>query len=100
MNYEIAYGRGIFPGEYTVNAHLYRSVDGHFPIPVRATVSVHDPDGNVRKILESTADLTFLGQESTIFRFKLDEKGNLVQGSLNRFHKSLRTAQVSQGLKQ
>ena len=100
MNYEIAYGRGLWPGEYAVNAHLYRSVDGHFPIPVRATVSVHDPDGDVRKILESTADLTFLGQESTIFRFKLDEKGSLVQGSLNRFHKSLRTAQASQGFKQ
>jgi len=99
MNYEIAYGRGIFPGEYTVNAHVYRSVDNHFPIPVRATVSVHDPDGSVRKLLESNVELKFQGQESTIFRFKLDEKGNLVADSLNRIHKPLRTAQVSQGFK-
>jgi hypothetical protein len=99
MNYEIAYGRGMWAGEYTVNAHVYRSVDGRFPISVRATVSVHDPDGSVRKLLESTADLKFQGQESTIFRFKLDDKGNLVPGSLNRIHKPLRTAQVSQGFK-
>src|SRR5215213_2829120 len=24
-NYEVSYGRGIVPGEYTVNAHLYRN---------------------------------------------------------------------------
>src|SRR5229473_1111342 len=58
MNYEIAYGRGIFAGEYTVNAHLYRSADHRFPIPVHATVSVHDPQDHVRRILESTAELS------------------------------------------
>src|SRR6266436_4657897 len=40
MNYEISYGRGLWPGEYTVNAHLYRSADGHFPVPVTAKVQV------------------------------------------------------------
>src|SRR5712672_3649976 len=65
MNYEIAYGRGIFAGEYTVNAHLYRSADHRFPIPVHATVSVHDPQDHVRRILESTAELKFQGQEIT-----------------------------------
>jgi hypothetical protein len=97
MNYEVAYGRGLWPGEYTVNAHLYRSADGRFPIAVRATVSVHDAEGQVRKVLESTTDLTFQGQESTIFRFKLDDKGNLVSGSVNRFHKDLRSAHSSWG---
>src|SRR6266851_5608621 len=29
MNYEVAYGRGRWPGEYTVNAHLYRSAARH-----------------------------------------------------------------------
>jgi hypothetical protein len=100
MNYEIAYGRGIFAGEYTVNAHLYRSADHRFPIPVHATVSVHDPQDHVRRILESTAELKFQGQEITIFRFKLEKDGALVAGSLNRIHKPLRSAQVSQGSKQ
>src|SRR6266700_3737559 len=48
MNYEVAYGRGRWPGEYTVNAHFYR--------------------------------------------FRLDDKGELVSGSLNRIHKELRSA--------
>ena len=28
MNYEVSYSRGIVPGEYTVNLHLYRNVTG------------------------------------------------------------------------
>jgi hypothetical protein len=98
MNYEIAYGRGLWPGEYTVNAHLYRTVDRRFPINVHAMVSIHDPDGHVRRILESTVELAFQGQETTIFRFKLDEKGFLIPGSLNRIHKQLRSAHFSRGM--
>ncbi len=98
MNYEVAYGRGLWPGEYAVNAHLYRSVDHRFPIPVMAMVSVHDSDGRVHKLLQSTTELDYVGQETTIFRFKLDEKGNLVAGSLNRIHKDLRAAWSRGGL--
>ena len=92
MNYEIAYGRGLWPGEYTVNAHLYRSADGHYPVPVTAKVSVRGPDGEVTNILRSVVQLDHVGQETTIYRFQLDDKGHLVQGSLNRLHKDLRSA--------
>jgi len=92
MNYEIAYGRGLWPGEYTVNAHLYRSADGHFPVPVTAKVSVRGADGEVNNILRSMVQLDYVGQETTIFRFKLDDKGHMVAGSLNRVHKGLRSA--------
>ncbi len=92
LNYEIAYGRGLLPGEYTVNAHLYRSADGRFPVPVTARVSVRGQDGEVTNILRSNIELAYVGQESTIFRFQLDDKGRLVQGSVNRIHKELRTA--------
>jgi len=92
MNYEIAYGRGLWPGEYTVNAHLYRSADGHFPVPVLAKVSVRGADGEVTNLLRASVDLNYVGQEITIFRFKLDDKGHLVPGSLNRIHKALRSA--------
>jgi hypothetical protein len=64
---------------------------------VNATVSVHDPEGHVRRILESTVELTFQGQETTIFRFKLEKDGSLVAGSLNRIHKPLRSAQLTPG---
>jgi len=28
-------GSDVWPGEYTVSAHVYRSVDGRFPTPAR-----------------------------------------------------------------
>jgi hypothetical protein len=92
MNYEIAYGRGLWPGEYTVNAHLYRSADNHFPVPVIAKVQVRGPDGIVKNLLQSSVQLDHVGQETTIFRFQLDDKGHLVPGSLSRIHKELRAA--------
>jgi hypothetical protein len=92
MNYEIAYGRGLWPGEYTVNAHLFRSADGHFPVAVTAKVSVRAPNGEINNLLQSQVMLNYVGQETTIFRFKLDSHGNLVPGSVNRIHKALRSA--------
>ncbi len=92
MNYEIAYGRGLWPGEYTVNTHLYRSADGHYPVPVTAKVSVRGTGGEINNILRSVVQLDYVGQETTIFRFQLDDKGHMVAGSLNRVHKDLRSA--------
>jgi hypothetical protein len=92
MNYEISYGRGLWPGEYAVNAHLYRSADGHFPVPVTAKVQVRSSDGIVKNLLQSVVQLDHVGQETTVFRFQLDDKGHLVPGSLNRIHKDLRAA--------
>jgi hypothetical protein len=92
MNYEVAYGRGHWPGEYTVNAHLYRSADQKFPIPVITKVALQAPNGEVKDMLKSTVELSHVGQETTIFRFRLDDKGELVPGSVNRLHKGLRSA--------
>jgi hypothetical protein len=91
MNYEITYGRGLWPGEYTVNTHLYRSADGHYPVPVTAKVAVRGPDNTVDDILRSQVQLDYVGQETTVFRFQLDDKGRLLPGSLNRIHKDLRS---------
>lgn len=92
MNYEIAYGRGLWPGEYVVNAHFFRSADGHFPVAATAKVSVRAPNGEINNLLQRTIDLAYVGQEKTIFRFKLDDHGNLVPGSVNDLHKALRSA--------
>ncbi|SRR5260221_10562064 len=97
MNYEVAYGRGRWAGEYTVNAHLYRSADHRFPVKVTAKVAMQTPEGQVRNLTQSTVDLTFIGQETTIFRFRLDDKGEMVPGSLNRLHKDLRSARYRGG---
>jgi hypothetical protein len=98
MNYEVSYGRGRWAGEYAVNAHLYRSADGHFPVPITVTASVQDDDGRVRQIVRSDTELRTRGQEVTVFRFRLDEQSEMAAGSLNRIHKDLRAA-ASGGVK-
>src|SRR5216683_1379490 len=97
MNYEVAYGRGRWPGEYTVNAHLYRSADNRLPVKVMAKVDMQTREGQVKNLMQSAVELTHVGQEATIFRFRLDDKGELVQGSLNRLHKELRSAHYRGG---
>jgi hypothetical protein len=90
MNYEVSYGRGHLPGEYVVNAMLYRSRDNKFPVPVRIKVSLQNQQGEVHQALQSNVDLTFEGQETTAFRFRINEKGEFVADSVNRIHKDLR----------
>jgi hypothetical protein len=91
LNYEIAYSRGIEPGEYTVNVHLYRDLAAVHPVPTTVTVSVKGGiDEPARQILLGEADLTREGQELTVFRFRLDGSGNLVPGSVNSLERPLR----------
>ena len=92
MNYEVAYGRGHSAGEYVVNAMLYRSRDRKIPIKCQIKVSLQGEKGQVHQVLQSNVELTFEGQETTVFRFRLDQKGEFVADSMNRFHKNLRSA--------
>lgn len=94
INHEIAYTRGLIPGEYTVNVHAYR-FDALYPPPieVKALVSVKQETGavDVMPVLGASAKLERLGQELTVFRFKLDEKGRVVEGSVHSLFKPLRS---------
>src|SRR5258708_18723243 len=92
MNYEVAYGRGRWPGEYTVNAMLYRSRDRSLPLPVHAQVLLQDDGGAGQQVVASNVEFSFEGQEMTVFRFRLDDKGAFVADSVNRIHKDLRSA--------
>src|SRR5215475_2332737 len=92
MNYEVTYGRGHWPGEYVVNAMLYRNRDHTFPVPTTVRVSLRNQEGQVQQVLASNVALAFEGQELTVFRFKLDDKGALVPDSVNRIRKELRNA--------
>lgn len=90
LNYEISYARGMPAGEYTVNLHLYRNVTG-VPVPVKVVASVKNPDGtSTKQILFKEVELTREGQELTIFRFRLDQNGELVSGSVTDLQKPLR----------
>lgn len=91
LNYEVAYSRGIPPGEYAVNVHLYRNKSMVTPIPVTVVTSVKRPDGETaRQILATTVDLDREGQELTVYRFKLGETGELTAGSVHSLFTPLR----------
>ena len=92
INYEVAYSRGIPPGEYAVNLHLYRNPSGTYPVPVKVTVSSRNgPAQTTRHLVETRVKLDTEGQEKTAIRFKLDEDGQLVASSLNNLFVPLRS---------
>lgn len=92
LNYEVSYSRGIPPGEYAVNLHLYRNKSMVSPIPVTVVTSVKKPDGETsRQIVATTVDMDREGQEVTAYRFKLSEAGDLEAGSVHSLPVQLRT---------
>ncbi len=92
MNYEVSYSRGIAPGEYTVNLHLYRNAAGIFPIPVTVVTSVKkSAKESARQLLASHIELVREGEELTVYRFKLSEQGDLVSGSVHSLQRQLRS---------
>jgi hypothetical protein len=92
MNYEVSYSRGIVPGEYTVNVHLYRNAAGVLPIPVTVVTSVKkSAKESARQLLASNIELGREGQEMTVYRFRLSEDGDLVPGSVHSVQRNLRS---------
>ena len=94
LNMETSYSRGVPPGEYIVNLHLYRNTANVYPVPVKVAVRCAPglKDGPVSKnIIDTEVDLTREGQEYTALRFKLDEQCNLVAGSVNNVFRPLRS---------
>lgn len=91
MNYEVSYSRGIVPGEYTVNVHLYRNTAQVLPIPVTVVTSVQkNARESARQLLATRIELSREGQELTVFRFQLSEDGELVPGSVHSLQRGLR----------
>jgi len=91
MNYEVSFSRGIPPGEYTVNIHLYRNSTNVYPIPVTVVTSVkRNAQESAKQLLASKVKLTRTGQEITVYRFKLDQYGRLQPGSVHSVQKPLR----------
>lgn len=96
MNYEVAYSRGVLPGEYVVNLHLYRQGKAELPLPATVVVSVKvNATGRAVQLLASKPELSMSGQELTVFRFRLDEAGSLVAGSVSTLPESLRSPERS-----
>lgn len=90
-NYEISYSRGIRPGEYIVNVHMYGVVPTGVVIPVKVVVSARGKYESLRQILATTVHLRYRNQEETAFRFRLTSEGELVEGSVSTLRRPLIT---------
>ena len=91
LNYETSYSRGILPGEYAVNLHLYRNPSKAYPVPVTVVTSVKQAANEAaRQLLASKALLVREGEELTVYLFGLSTAGALVAGSVHSLHKPLR----------
>jgi hypothetical protein len=79
------------PGEYAINLHMYRNKSKVSPVKVTVVTSVKRPNAeSAKQILTSSVDLMAENQETTVYRFKLTEAGELVPGSVNSLPKPLR----------
>ena len=92
LNYETSYSRGISPGEYTVNLHLYRNPSQTFPLQVTVVTSVkRDTQERAEQLLASKVLLLRDGEETTVYRFRLTKEGELVAGSVHSLFRELRS---------
>jgi len=89
LNYENAFSRGVPEGEWIINIHLYSNVENTWPIPVSVQVR-RERNGTLRNICSSEIKLNYKGEEITVCRFKTDERGNIISGSIHRIPKTLR----------
>lgn len=93
VNFETSYSRGIPPGEYTVNIHLFRNLENLYPVWVRVVARVKkETEAGAATLAATRVRLDREGQEVTAFRFTLNDKGAMVPGSLNAVFKPLRSA--------
>ncbi len=96
LNYEFSYSRGVPAGEYTVNVHLFRNRVDVYPVLVTVVVSVKNAvNESAQQILSTELKLARDDEELTAFRFKLDESGRLISGSVHNLPRPLRVAHRS-----
>jgi hypothetical protein len=76
-NREITTIRGIMPGEYVFNIHLYRKTHSNSSIPV--TVILEKLNPHVKLLYSKTVTLSNPWEEKTIIRFVLDVDGEVTE---------------------
>ncbi len=90
-NFEEGETRGLPAGEYIVNAHLFSNRSGTLPIPVTLEVWIKPSrEADARRILRRRSELRFIRHEITLVRFRIDDNGKLVTGSVHNRFKPLR----------
>lgn len=84
LNQEVVTIRGILPGEYVVNVHLYRAREEQM---VPATVKIEKLNPKVEVVFYGTSELFRQGDERTLARFTIRSDGR-VHG-VNRLPKAV-----------
>ncbi len=77
LNFEVSYSRAVPAGEWVLNLHLFNTRGDPSPVPVHVEVMMKLSDKFVT-IHKSDEVLTTQGQELTVIRFTLDDKGGVV----------------------
>lgn len=97
-NYEMAYTRGLPPGEYVVNIHYFadRTPGDTHEVPVEVLISskaggADKVTGGMKQIISRKAVLRAKDEEVTVVRFTILESGELDEESINDFYQELRT---------
>ena len=85
LNQEIVSIRGIQPGEYVVNLHLYRATSEHQTVP--ATVKVEKLNPRVEVVFYGEIELLRPQEERTAVRFSVTSNGKV--GDVNQLAKEL-----------
>jgi hypothetical protein len=85
LNQEIVSIRGIQPGEYVVNLHLYRAQADQQPVP--ATVKVEKLNPRVEVVFYGEFELVRPREERTAVRFRVATDGKV--GDVNQLAKEL-----------
>jgi hypothetical protein len=93
LNYEVSYSRGLPAGEYVINVHYFQA-NGGVPldgVPARLVVGLRrDASESVEPVLTSDVVFHEVGEELTVFRFRIDGHGRLLADTVNHLFKPLR----------
>ena len=87
LRYENQFSQGVPPGEYTINLHLFRNLQGTFPVPVDVTVRCSADTKGARNVVNTKVQLNREGEVAAL-RFRLDEQCNLAPNSATSLHRS------------
>jgi hypothetical protein len=98
LNYEVAYSRGRPAGEYVVNLHLYTNKSHRYPVDAEVYVGIKKlSSASIQRLGFRKVRLLEIGHEITVIRFKLDEDGDLVPGSIHNVPIALRSNRNAKG---
>ena len=94
-NMEIAYTRGIWNGEYIVNAHLFNLKGGVLPVKIKVVVSYkEDEQSPSKEMFFTNQELKAGGQELTIVRFMVKDL-KVDMSSLSSLQKKIRSSKAN-----